>query len=159
ELSSSHPLPGAQCPLPDTSMIKDAIAKLADRSDLSEKEAEEVMLEIMQGSVSQVQISAYLMGLRMKGETVAEIAGSARAMRSRATHIQSADPMVVDTCGTGGDRANTCNISTTAAFVVAGAGLTVAKHGNRAVSSRCGSADVLSALGIRIELPPDKVQD
>lgn len=140
-------------------MIKDAIAKLADRSDLSEKEAEEVMLEIMQGTASQVQISAYLMGLRMKGETVEEIAGSARAMRSHATRIQAADPLVMDTCGTGGDRSNTFNISTTAAFVVAGAGLTVAKHGNRAVSSRCGSADVLTALGIRIELPPEKVQD
>src|SRR6185295_17281057 len=124
-------------------MIKDAIAKLADRCDLSEKEAEEVMLEIMQGGATPAQIAAYLMGLRLKRETVAEIAGSARAMRSRATRIRAADAMVMDTCGTGGDGANTFNISTTAAFVVAGAGLTVAKHGNRAVSSRCGSADLL----------------
>ncbi len=130
-------------------MIKDAIAKLADRLDLSEKEAEEVMLGIMDGAASPAQIAAYLMGLRMKGETVEEIAGSARAMRSRATRIQAGDPRVVDTCGTGGDRSNTFNISTTAAFVVAGAGLTVAKHGNRSVSSRSGSADVLKALGVR----------
>ncbi len=140
-------------------MIKDAIAKLADRTDLSEKEAEEVMLEIMEGAATPAQIAAYLMGLRMKGETVEEIAGSARAMRSRAIRIRAADPLVVDTCGTGGDRANTFNISTTAAFVVAGGGLTVAKHGNRSVSSRSGSADVLVALGARIDLPTEAVQD
>src|SRR5207244_11125933 len=102
----------------------------------SEKEPEEVMLEITDGAATPAQIASYLMGLRMKGETVEEIAGSARAMRSRATRIRAADPLVVDTCGTGGDRANTFNISTTAAFVVAGGGLTVAKHGNRSVSSR-----------------------
>lgn len=140
-------------------MIKDAITKLADRTDLSEKEAEEVMLEIMDGAATPAQIAAYLMGLRMKCETVEEIAGSARAMRSRATRIRAADPLVVDTCGTGGDRANTFNISTTAAFVVAGGGLTVAKHGNRSVSSRSGSADVLAALGVRIDLPTEAVQD
>jgi len=140
-------------------MIKDAITKLADRADLSEKEAEEVMLEIMDGAATPAQIASYLMGLRMKGETVEEIAGSARAMRSRATRIRAADPLVVDTCGTGGDRANTFNISTTAAFVVAGGGLTVAKHGNRSVSSRSGSADVLAALGVRIDLPTDAIQD
>ena len=140
-------------------MIKDAIAKLAERTDLSEKEAEEVMFEIMDGAATPTQISAYLMGLRIKGETVGEIAGSARAMRSRATRIRAADSMVMDTCGTGGDGANTFNISTTAAFVVAGAGLMVAKHGNRAVSSRCGSADVLAALGVSIDLATDKVQD
>ncbi len=140
-------------------MIKDAIAKLADRTDLSEKEAEEVMLEIMEGAAAPAQIAAYLMGLRMKGETVEEIAGSARAMRSRAIRIRAADPLVVDTCGTGGDRANTFNISTTAAFVVAGGGLTVAKHGNRSVSSRSGSADLLVALGARIDLPTEAVQD
>ena len=140
-------------------MIKNAISKLADRTDLSEKEAEEVMLEIMEGAAAPAQIAAYLMGLRMKGETVEEIAGSARAMRSRAIRIRAADPLVVDTCGTGGDRANTFNISTTAAFVVAGGGLTVAKHGNRSVSSRSGSADVLVALGARIDLPTEAVQD
>jgi len=140
-------------------MIKDAIAKIADRCDLSEKEAEEVMLEIMKGEATPAQIAAYLMGMRMKGETVAEIAGSAGAMRSRATRIHVADPLVVDTCGTGGDGAGTFNISTTAAFVVAGGGLTVAKHGNRSVSSRSGSADVLAALGVPIDLPTGRVQD
>lgn len=139
-------------------MIKDAIAKLADKVDLSEKEAEEVLLEIMSGAATPSQIAAYLMGLRIKGETVDEIAGSARAMRSYcAVGMQVADPLVVDTCGTGGDRSHTFNISTTAAFVVGGGGLTVAKHGNRAVSSRCGSADVLAALGVKIDLPTYRV--
>jgi anthranilate phosphoribosyltransferase len=140
-------------------MIKDAIAKLADRANLSEKEAEESLLEIMDGAATPAQIAAYLMGLRIKGETVEEIAGSVRAMRSRATRIRVGAPVVVDTCGTGGDRSNTFNISTAAALVVAGAGLTVAKHGNRSVSSRCGSADVLGALGVQIELPPERVGD
>ena len=140
-------------------MIKDAIAKLADRIDLSESDAEAVMLEIMNGETTPVQIAAYLMGLRSKGETVEEIAGSVRAMRSKAIQIRVGDPLVVDTCGTGGDRAHTFNISTTAAFVVAGAGLTVAKHGNRSVSSKSGSADVLAALGVTIDLSPARVAD
>jgi anthranilate phosphoribosyltransferase len=140
-------------------MIKDAIAKLADRTSLSEKEAEEAMLEIMNGQATPAQIAAYLMGLRLKGETVEEIAGSARAMREKATRIRVADPLVVDTCGTGGDRAHTFNISTTAAFVVAGGGLTVAKHGNRSVSSKSGSADVLAALGVKIDLPTERIED
>jgi anthranilate phosphoribosyltransferase len=140
-------------------MITDAIAKLADRQDLLEKEAEEVLLEIMEGKATSAQIGAYLMGLRVKGETVEEVAGSAKAMRQKATRIRVADPLVVDTCGTGGDRRHTFNISTTAAFVVAGAGLTVAKHGNRSVSSRSGSADVLKALGVRLDLSPDRVGD
>ncbi len=140
-------------------MIKDAIAKLTERVDLSEKEAEEVMLEIMNGEATPAQIAAYLMGLRMKGETVDEIAGSVRAMRAKAIRIRVGDPLVVDTCGTGGDRSHTFNISTTAAFVVAGAGLTVAKHGNRSVSSKSGSADVLAALGVKIDLPTERVAD
>lgn len=140
-------------------MIKNALAKLADRADLSEKEAEEVMGEIMEGAATPAQIAAYLMGLRQKGETVDEIAGSARAMRARATKIRVGSPIVVDTCGTGGDGAHTFNISTTAAFVAAGAGLTVAKHGNRSISSKSGSADVLSALGVKIDLSPDRVAD
>jgi anthranilate phosphoribosyltransferase len=140
-------------------MIKDAIAKLADRFSLTEKEAEEAMSEIMEGAVPSTQIAAYLMGLRMKGETVEEIAGSVRAMRAYATKIRVADPLVVDTCGTGGDCAHTFNISSTAAFVVAGGGITVAKHGNRSVSSKCGSADVLAALGVKIDLPADRVAD
>ena len=138
-------------------MIKEAIAKLADGMDLSEKEAGAVMLEIMQGSASEAQIAAYLMGLRMKGETVEEIAGSVQTMRSLAQRVHVSDPRVVDTCGTGGDRANTFNISTAAAFVIAGGGITVAKHGNRSVSSRSGSADVLSALGVNINLSPERV--
>ena len=140
-------------------MIKDAIAKLADRLSLTEKEAEEVMNEIMDGAVTPAQIAAYLMGLRLKGETVDEIAGSVRAMRNRAVRIAIGDPLVVDTCGTGGDGRHTFNVSTTTAFVVAGAGLTVAKHGNRSVSSKSGSADVLSELGVNINLSPDRVAD
>ncbi|TMQ29419.1 MAG: anthranilate phosphoribosyltransferase [Nitrospirae bacterium] len=140
-------------------MIKDAIAKLADRASLTEQEAELVMLEIMDGAATPAQIAAYLMGLRLKGETVEEIAGSVRAMRAKAVRIAVGDPLVVDTCGTGGDGAHTFNISTTTAFVVAGAGLTVAKHGNRSVSSKSGSADVLSALGVEIDLSTERVAD
>ncbi len=140
-------------------MIKEAITKLADHSSLTEQEAEAVMLEMMDGIATPVQIAAYLMGLRLKGETVEEIVGSVRAMRAKAIRISVGDPLVVDTCGTGGDGAHTFNISTTTAFVVAGAGLTVAKHGNRSVSSKSGSADVLSALGVKIDLPTERVAD
>jgi len=140
-------------------MIKDAIAKLADRSSLSEQEAESVMVEIMDGAATPAQIAAYLMGLRLKGETVEEIAGSVRAMRAQAIRIAVGDPLVVDTCGTGGDGAHTFNISTTSALVLAGAGLTVAKHGNRSVSSKSGSADVLSALGVKIDVSTERVAD
>lgn len=140
-------------------MIKEAIAKLADKTDLLEKEAEEVMLEIMAGAATPAQIAAYLMALRLKGETAEEITGSVKAMRAKALKILVADPLVVDTCGTGGDGAHTFNISTAAAFVVAGGGLTVAKHGGRAVSSRCGSADVLTALGVKVDLPTAQVED
>ncbi len=139
-------------------MIKEALNKLAEGISLTEKEAQEVMLQIMQGTASDSQIAAYLMGLRMKGETVEEITGSVKAMREMALRIHVGDPQVVDTCGTGGDRANTFNISTAAAFVVAGGGMTVAKHGNRSVSSKSGSADVLSALGVKIDLSPEKVE-
>ncbi|MDH4153266.1 MAG: anthranilate phosphoribosyltransferase, partial [Nitrospira sp.] len=140
-------------------MIKEALAKLADRIDLSAQEAETVMCEVMDGMATPAQIAAYLMGLRQKGETVGEIVGSAKAMRSRASRVRVGASIVVDTCGTGGDGANTFNISTTAAFVVAGAGITVAKHGNRSVSSRSGSADVLSALGVKIDLEPNRMVD
>jgi anthranilate phosphoribosyltransferase len=140
-------------------MIKDAIAKLADRSSHTEQEAESVFLEIMDGEATPAQIAAYLMGLRLKGETIEEISGSVKAMRAKATRIVAADPLLVDTCGTGGDAAHTFNISTTAAFVVAGAGLTVAKHGNRSVSSKSGSADVLSALGVKIDASTERVSD
>jgi anthranilate phosphoribosyltransferase len=140
-------------------MIKDAIASLADRASLTELEAEAVMLEIMEGAATSAQIAAYLMGLRLKGETVEEISGSVRAMRAKAIRIAVADPLAVDTCGTGGDGAHTFNVSTATAFVLAGAGLTVAKHGNRSVSSKSGSADVLSALGVKIDLPAERVAD
>jgi anthranilate phosphoribosyltransferase len=140
-------------------MIKDALAKLADRTDLSASEAEAVMLEIMDGAATSAQVAAYLMGLRQKGETVAEVVGSVNAMRSRATRIRVGASIIVDTCGTGGDGADTFNISTTAGFVVAGAGITVAKHGNRSVSSRSGSADVLSVLGVKIDLEPNRVAE
>ena len=139
-------------------MIKDAIAKLIERQHLTEAEAEAVMQEIMEGQATPAQIAAYLTALRMNGETADEITGSARAMREKATRIRPRDPVVVDTCGTGGDGGTTFNVSTTVAFVVAGAGITVAKHGNRAVSSRSGSADVLSCLGVRIDLLPEQVE-
>jgi len=140
-------------------MIKDALAKLADRTDLSAQEAETVMAEIMDGAATPAQIAAYLMGLRQKGETVDEIVGSVKAMRSRAIRISVGAKIVVDTCGTGGDGAHTFNISTTAALVAAGAGITVAKHGNRSISSQSGSADLLTALGVKIDLAPGRVAD
>ncbi|MBI5182700.1 MAG: anthranilate phosphoribosyltransferase, partial [Nitrospirae bacterium] len=121
-------------------MIKEAIAKVVDGEDLLEEEMQEVMNEIMTGSATPAQIASFITGLRVKGETVDEISGAAKVMRDKATRINIKDSMVVDTCGTGGDMAQTFNISTTAAFVVAGAGLMVAKHGNRSVSSACGSA-------------------
>lgn len=139
-------------------MIKEAITRLADKTDLTEAESEGVMEEIMSGQATPAQIAAFLVALRMKGETVEEITGAARVMRNKATRIRVQDSNVVDTCGTGGDRLHTFNISTAAAFVVAGAGVTVAKHGNRSVSSLCGSADVLKALGVNIDIPPARVE-
>ncbi len=140
-------------------MIRDALAKLADRTDLSAQEAETVMAEIMDGATTPAQIAAYLMGLRQKGETVDEIVGSVKAMRSRAIRISVGAKIVVDTCGTGRDGAHTFNSSTTAALVAAGAGITVAKHGNRSISSQSGSADLLTALGVKIDLEPGRVAD
>jgi len=140
-------------------MIKEAISKVVTGTNLSEAEAEGVMREIMQGEATDAQISAYITSLRMKGETVEEITGSARVMREKAVHIKLDAPYQVDTCGTGGDMSNTFNISTTVAFVVAAAGVAVAKHGNRSVSSKSGSADVLQALGINIEMPANRVEE
>ena len=140
-------------------MIKEAIAKVITKVDLTESEAESVMREIMQGEATDAQIAAYITALRMKGETVEEITGSARVMREKAVPIALDSKYQVDTCGTGGDMAHTFNISTTVAFVVAGAGVAVAKHGNRSVSSKSGSADVLQALGVNIEIPSHRVQE
>jgi len=138
-------------------MIKEAIHMLVNNINLSESEMAECMREIMEGRASDAQIGAFLSALSMKGETVEEITGAAKIMREKATTIRAPEG-VLDTCGTGGDMSHTFNISTTVAFVVAGTGLPVAKHGNRSVSSRSGSADVLEALGVKIDLPPGKVE-
>ena len=127
-------------------MIKEAIHMLVNNINLSESEMAECMREIMEGKATDAQIGAFLSALRMKGETVEEITGAAKIMREKATTIRAPEG-VLDTCGTGGDMSHTFNISTTVAFVVAGTGVPVAKHGNRSVSSRSGSADVLEALG------------
>src|SRR5512136_1734523 len=140
-------------------MIREALAKVVQAIDLQETEMTETMTEIMEGKATPAQIGAFITALRMKGETVAEVTGAARVMRQRATRIDARSSVVVDTCGTGGDGRGTFNISTTVAFVVAGAGLTVAKHGNRAVSSGCGSADVLEALGVNIDAKPEIVEE
>jgi anthranilate phosphoribosyltransferase len=137
--------------------IQHAISKISKRQDLTLEEAEAAMDEIMTGAATPAQIGGYLMGLRLKGETVDEITGSARSMRRAANHPPLRTNGVIDTCGTGGDGVGTFNISTTVAFVVAGAGLPVAKHGNRSVSSKSGSADVLGALGVNLNLTPEQV--
>ncbi len=145
---------------------------MAKREDLSEEEAISAMTQIMEGKATDAQIAAFLMGLRMKGETISEITGCAKVMRAKSlkividSNVISVDrddinvdrETIIDTCGTGGDGTNTFNISTATAFVVAGAGFLVAKHGNRSVSSQCGSADVVRNLGVNIDLPPEKVK-
>jgi len=150
-----NPAPAAKGEL---SMLKPFIAKAINRTDLTDKEAEEAMTIIMTGQATQAQIGSYLTALRMKGETISEITGSVRAMRSVSVKVKlnTTDP-VYDIVGTGGDGAHTFNISTAAAFVLAGTGRKVAKHGNRAASSHCGSADVLSALGISLDLTPEQI--
>jgi anthranilate phosphoribosyltransferase len=140
-------------------MLKPYIAKVMQRQNLTAVEAEEAMTIIMTGQATQAQIGGYLVALRMKGETIDEIVGSARAMRAQASRVEphiNGDPLL-DIVGTGGDGAHTFNISTTAAFVIAGTGRKVAKHGNRAASSQCGSADVLSVLGLNMDLLPEQV--
>ena len=134
--------------------MKELLIKLANGHNLSESEAEQAMHLMMDGSASPVEISAYLTLLRSKGETIPELTGSARAMRDHALLVSAAQEALVDTCGTGGDNAGTFNISTAAAIVAAASGVPVAKHGNRAASSQSGSADVLEALGVAIELTP-----
>ncbi len=138
-------------------MIKEAIQALVSGKSLTMDEASLVMEEIMEGQVTPAQFGAFVTALRLKGETVDEIAGLAKVMRAKAVWVKTSGP-VVDVVGTGGDGLNTFNISTTAAFVVAGAGLKVAKHGNRAASSQCGSADVLEALGVKFDLTAEQVQ-
>lgn len=142
-----------------SSMLKNFIKKLVARENLTSDEAHEAMGYIMEGLATPAQIAALVIALRMKGETVDEVAGMARSMRQHATTISPKASHLVDTCGTGGDAAGTFNISTTAAFVAAGAGASVAKHGNRAASSRCGSADLLVELGVRIDLSPELIEE
>ena len=136
--------------------IRDAISAVVAGKSLSQAEASAVMEAIMTGEATPAQVGAFLTALHLKGESDAEIAGMAEVMRQKATPVYVDGP-VADTCGTGGDGAHTFNISTAAAFVAAGAGLTVAKHGNRAMSSLCGSADVLEGLGVKIELDAEGV--
>jgi anthranilate phosphoribosyltransferase len=136
--------------------IQDALKTIVAGRDLTQEDAAMVMEQIMTGEASAAQVAAFLTALHLKGETDAEIAGMAQVMREKAVHVHHDGP-VLDTCGTGGDAANTFNISTAAAFVAAGAGATVAKHGNRAMSSKCGSADVLEGLGVNIELDAEGV--
>lgn len=138
-------------------MIKDAINLLVKGKDLSEEEMTGSMRDIMEGQATDAQIASFLTALRIKGETVQEITGAVKVMREKATKIKAPE-YTVDTCGTGGDMSNTFNISTTSAFIVAACGVPVAKHGNRSVSSRSGSADVLEALGVKIDLEPEKVE-
>jgi anthranilate phosphoribosyltransferase len=151
-----------------SSIITEAVRHLVDRKDLSRIEAAAAMEAIMSGAATNAQIAAFLTALRMKGETVEELIGFAQVMRQKAVRIRVHDDevagmtgtdreMLIDTCGTGGDATGTFNVSTATAFVVAGAGLKVAKHGNRSVSSLCGSADVVETLGINLDLTPQKV--
>ncbi len=139
--------------------IREAIEKLVNRVSLSEAETSDVMNQIMTGEATPLQVASFLTALRMKGETVEEITGAARVMREKAHRVNVGEKTVLDTCGTGGDQKGTFNISTTAAFVVAGGGVAVAKHGNRSVSSQSGSADVLAALGVKVDAPRERVEE
>ena len=138
-------------------MIRDAINALVEGRSMSMDEAAQAMNEIMEGEATPAQFGAFVTALRLKGESPDEVAGMAQAMRDKSLHVDVDGPLV-DTCGTGGDGSMTFNISTTAGFVVAGAGARVAKHGNRAMSGACGSADVLEALGVKIDLGPEGVE-
>ena len=139
--------------------IRDAIDKLVNRVSLSEPEMIEAMNQIMTGEATPLQVASFLTALRMKGESVEEVTGAARVMREKAHRVHVGSKTVIDTCGTGGDQKGTFNISTTAAFVVAGAGINVAKHGNRSVSSQSGSADVLGTLGVKVDAPKERVEE
>ncbi len=139
-------------------MIQETVSRLLDGHDLSRAEAHEAMNEIMRGDATQAQIAGFLVALRAKGETADEIAGCAEAMREHVLHVRPQRTDLVDIVGTGGDGANTYNISTAAALVAAAGGAAIAKHGNRAASSASGSADVLEALGFRLDLPPERIE-
>ncbi len=145
-------------------MIKDAIALVVTGEDLNEQQMTAVMQEIMSGEATDAQIGSFITALRMKGETLDEISGAVRVMREKATFVDTGvatdkGELLMDIVGTGGDGSGTFNVSTTTAFVVAGAGIPVAKHGNRAISSSCGSADVLEELGVDLSMPADKVAE
>ena len=140
-------------------MIKNILKKLISGENLDEREARQFMNSIMKGELTSAQIASFLTALRIKGETMEEIAGCARAMKDNAAKLKKTYPLSIDTCGTGGDYKGTFNISTAVALVVAGTGIKVAKHGNRGVSSKSGSADVLEALGVNINLMPIQVED
>jgi anthranilate phosphoribosyltransferase len=140
-------------------MFSQTLSSIINKKDLSREEIDGVFSDIFSGKLTDAQIGAFMAALATKGETFEELAGAAEAMRRKATRVQAASPVVVDTCGTGGDGAHTFNISTTAAFVVAGSGVTVAKHGNRSVSSKCGSADVLEALGVKLNTAPEIAEE
>lgn len=142
---------------PDIVSLSAAIQQVLERNHLTTAQAESVMMQIMDGNATPAQIGAFLAALRAKGETIGEIVGMARAMRSHATVVHARRQPLIDIVGTGGDGAHTFNVSTTAAFVIAAAGLAVAKHGNRSVSSLSGSADVLQALGVRLDITPEEV--
>jgi len=133
--------------------------QIVNGRDLSQEQAAEMITHIFSGNITPAQTGAFMAALATKGETFEELAGAARAMRRKAARIQTLSAKVIDTCGTGGDGSNSFNISTTTAFVVAGAGVTVAKHGNRSISSRCGSADVLEALGVNLAVDPEIVEE
>ena len=138
--------------------IREAIERLVKRNNLSEEETVDVINQIMTGEATPLQVASFLTALRMKGETVEEITGAARVMRQKAHRVQVGSKVVLDTCGTGGDQKGTFNISTASAFVAAGAGVDVAKHGNRSVSSQSGSADVLAELGVKVDAPRECVE-
>ena len=139
--------------------FRDNLNKIIKKENLDESQMAEMITDIFSGEITDAQIGAMMAGLATKGETFEELAGAARAMRRKAVRVQTSADTVVDTCGTGGDGAHTFNISTTTAFVVAACGVTVAKHGNRSISSQCGSADVLEALGMNLDIDPEIVEE
>lgn len=138
-------------------MIREAIRKVVEGTHLTQSEAVQAMTEVMEGEATPAQVASFITAMRMKGETVEEITGFVKVMREKSVKVRPESRDLVDTCGTGGDRLDTFNISTTATFVIVGAGVTVAKHGNRAASSTCGSADVLEALGVNLGLDAQQV--